>query len=116
MDSDAYDTTGMKCILAGAKCPGRKLSAKAWGCPNWDTITLKVGQLGAQEIKTFTGCNVLMLPEIQLTQSRTSNRVVEEISGYKKELTEEINAGFNGLANTIRRIAEAESNHHLLDS
>ena len=105
---DTYNTTGMKCSLTGVKCPGRGIQDKGWGCPHWCVITVNE----EKQIKTYTGCGVLMIPEIQLTISRNSNRVAASVQSYRNDICEEISEGMNGVKEAIL-INEKEKNKAL---
>lgn len=94
---DVYNTMGMKCVIAKSKCPGEGLSLSKWGCPHWCTITVNEDE----QIKSYTGCGVLMIPEIQLTISKTSNRVAASVQSYRNEIVESIHDGMKGLADAV---------------
>jgi hypothetical protein len=95
---DIYNTKDMKCVLATGRCPGECVSSsKKWGCPHWCTITVNENE----QIKTYTGCGVLMIPEIQLTISKNSNRVAASVQSYRNEIVESINNGMKGLADAV---------------
>lgn len=85
-DLDVYNTKGMKCSLAGCKCPGVGISRDGWGCPHWCTLTVNEDE----QVKTYTGCGALMIPEIQITISRNSNRVAASVQSYRNDIIEEI--------------------------
>ncbi len=92
-----YNTKGKWCVLAGRKCPGRNVEAKLWGCPHWCTVTVVEGG----ETQTHTGCGVLMLPSIQLSTSKSANRVAASVQSNRNEMVQHLDEGFEMVAKVV---------------
>lgn len=62
------DMSGKKCLIAGARCPGRWPTEKEYGCPHWVRCTI--------DGEPSEGCDIL-IRQVDSAQTHMENRRIQ---------------------------------------